>query len=422
MDEEKDSTTKEGWVQRFLLKTFLPIIAPWTVQRTFGFDKKDMSAIRESLSRAMAVIDLGGSVLALFFSILFAVFMGTNVWAAEKNNFYTYAATISFISMTVIGLVFLCIDLFSRKRHPFCRVIGDTVFHLALGCSLVLYFLSDLKNGDLSNSDAVSAALGLLFILSICQCGRWQEALVVNAMIGIAVISMATYGLIVYNMGGFDQYIVFVLGYWIISYFLFNAFFFVEAQRYYIESRNADLYARSTHDPLTGARNRDGLRFYLDEHLPDWKAKRENVLVTMLDIDDFKLYNDTFGHLKGDEVLAKIVHAIKASPDIHHLRLFRYGGEEFLLVRSRSNEEEATEILHVVLKIVEDLKIPAPAGASHPYLTVSLGASLWTIEEGYAFSDQINAADRAVYEAKRTGKNKYVLETRIVEAKEKESA
>ena len=419
MDEEKDIEAKEGWGQRFLFKTFLPIIAPWTVQKNFGFEKKDMSAIREALSRAMAVVDLGGSVLALFFSILFAIFMVTNIWAAEKINFYTYAATISLVSMTLVGLVFLCIDSFSRKRHPVCRIVGDTVFHLALGCSLVLYFLADLKNGDLSNNDAISAALGLLFILSICQCGRWQEAAVVNAIIGTAVIAMATYGMLYYSMGSFDQYVVFVFAYLIISYVLFNAFFFVEAQRYYIENRNADLYARSTHDPLTGARNRDGLRFYLDEHLSDWKTKRENVLVAMLDIDDFKLYNDTFGHLKGDEVLVSIVHAIKSNPDIHHLRLFRYGGEEFILIRSRSNEEEATEILNVVLKIVEDLKIPAPEGASYPHLTVSLGAALWALDEGYSFSEQINAADRAVYEAKRTGKNKYVLETRIAKEKEK---
>ena len=415
MHEDNDTRKKESWGQRFLLKTFAPIVAPWTIKKTFGFDNKDVASIEEELSRAMAVVSFGGSLLTFTVGILFFLFTKIGVWEAGKTNFYTNAGIFTMIAVTGLSGILLGIDIFGKKRRPTLRVIGNTVFHLALGCSLIYFFVADLKNGDLSVGDSISAALGLLFILSICQPGRWQVALIVDAIVGLSIISSACYGLVVYNMRSFDQYVVFVFGYWIISYFFFSGFYYVEAQRYYIENRNADLYTRSIHDPLTGARNRAGLRNYLDERLNVWKAKHDTVLVSMLDIDDFKLYNDAFGHLKGDEVLVEIIKAIEARPDIHHLRIFRYGGEEFLLIRSRSNEEEAKEILEAVRKAVEDLRIPAPLGACYPYVTVSLGAALWTIDENYSVHDQIEAADQAVYEAKRTGKNKYVLHTKLIE-------
>ena len=415
MHKDNDTRKKESWDQRFLLKTFAPIVAPWTIKKTFGFDNKDVASIEEDLSRAMAVVSFGGSLLTFTIGILFFLFTKIGVWEASKTNFYTNAGIFTMIVITGLSGVLLGIDIFDKRRRPTLRVIGNTVFHLSLGCSLIFFFVADLKNGDLSVGDSVSAALGLLFILSICQPGRWQVALIVDAVVGLSIISMACYGLIVYNMRSFDQYVVFVFAYWIISYFFFSGFYYVEAQRYYIENRNADLYARSIHDPLTGARNRAGLRYYLDDRLQSWTAKHDTVLVAMLDIDDFKLYNDAFGHLKGDEVLVAIIKAIESSPNIHHLRIFRYGGEEFLLVRSRSNEEEAKEILNAVIDAVNKLAIPAPLGTSHSYVTVSLGAALWTIEKDYSVHDQIEAADQALYEAKRTGKNKYVLHTKLTE-------
>ena len=398
-----------------LFNTLLPLAAPWRIRKVFHFSKDDTKQIKRNLGKTMSLVSFIGGFISLLFGIFFLICINYEIWGFENVNIFMKIAAYSLIFVNAAGILCISFDFFSAKRHPAFRFAGDLVFHLSLITSYFCFFLSDLHNGDLSVSESITPAVGLLFILAICQSGYLIEAIIVDLGVGLGTIALCIVGVTQYQMRAVEQYVFFVLGFLATCYFLCSAFYYVEAQRYYIESRNTELYSRSTHDTLTGARNRAGLRFYLDERMKSWIAKETDVLVIMFDIDDFKMYNDAFGHLRGDEVLIAIVKAIENCPDLHHIRLFRYGGEEFLVLRSKTDEAEANAILESIRKAVEDLHFPVPYEGEGSYVTISLGGALWTIKEGYVFHDQVDDADKALYEAKSAGKNRFVLHTNVIE-------
>ena len=399
----------------FSLKNVLPTFVPSLAAKNFGFDKKDVNETFHALSGRLLLTSMVASILTIVMGIVFIFFFAVPIWAPNKINPYNTTAPFVLLGGGLLSFGMLLFALLSKKRIIALEITGDAIFRFSLTAALCLFFVADIVNGDLSQGDSITAAMGLLFVLVICQPGYLWAVIFYNLMVFLSVLSVAIYGVVVHNMFSFDQYILFLIGFLVAGYFVYTSYWHGEAQRHYISGRNADLLVRSTHDALTSARNRQGLRFYLDERLSGWKAKGESLLVVMLDIDDFKLYNDTFGHLEGDQVLIEIVKAIEHSPDIHHVRTFRYGGEEFLLLRSKVNRAEAEELLESVRSAIEKLHFPAPLESKNPYLTISLGGALWTIDQNYNFHDQLGEADKALYEAKRSGKNKFVLKTRIVE-------
>jgi diguanylate cyclase (GGDEF)-like protein len=144
-------------------------------------------------------------------------------------------------------------------------------------------------------------------------------------------------------------------------------------------------------DPLTGALN----RWFLENRLEDIFKMYESKSIAMLDIDFFKTINDTYGHQMGDEVLkcfAKSVRSVIRKSDF----LIRYGGEEFLIFMPNTSKEEAMIALLKVksaLKPCKDIKYTFSAGIAN---------------EGETLAEMINMADKRLYEAKNTGRNKIV--------------
>lgn len=148
-------------------------------------------------------------------------------------------------------------------------------------------------------------------------------------------------------------------------------------------------------DALTGAYNR---RYYEDE----LKRSRVSAGVAMIDLDDFKLYNDTCGHDVGDAVLEMIVNTIKGairSTDI----LVRYGGDEFLLLMPDVDEETFSRILHRIQRRVNNTDVPE---YSKIHLSVSIGGVVTSDE---TLEEAIVRADKLMYQAKNT-KNAVITE------------
>ncbi len=414
---ENENPQNEG--QPSLNKGIVVFFPPAAI-KAFGFEKKDVKATFNSLASRLLLTSLIASLVTLVLGIVFSFFLLTELWPVHKHNVYIQTAPYVLIGGGLIAFLLLLFAVLSKKRLRPVELAGDLIFRFSLLLGMLLFFLADLENGDLNKVDAITSSVGILLILVICQPGYLWEAILFNVSVVLSTLVVVIYGVLQYNMYCLDQYILFLIGYLICCYFIYCSFWYVEAQRHYISTRNADLLFRSTHDTLTSARNRQGLRFYLNERLPGWRAKNESLLVIMLDIDDFKLYNDTFGHLEGDEVLTQIVQAIETSTDVHHIRVFRYGGEEFLLLRSKVDKEEAEEILESIRSSVEKLHFPAPLEAKGPYLTVSLGGSLMTVTEDYVFHDQVDVADKALYQAKGYGKNQFVLKVDLKEPPKEE--
>jgi len=173
-----------------------------------------------------------------------------------------------------------------------------------------------------------------------------------------------------------------------------------------LQSVNEKLSVLSSTDPLTGLANK---RVY-DQSL-GWecaRVQRMNSVGSLLsiDIDHFKLLNDTQGHLKGDECLmavsAELTRLCRRKMDL----AARCGGEEFAMILPLAKSADAERIAESVRQAIADLKIPHPASPVAPYLTVSVGVATATREWCGSREDLLAAADRALYAAKESGRNR----------------
>lgn len=148
-------------------------------------------------------------------------------------------------------------------------------------------------------------------------------------------------------------------------------------------------------DPLTGVNNRNYLTML---GLKIQKTKTE-LCVLMIDIDNFKNINDSYGHNAGDKVLKEFANTIR-----ENVRgcdeVIRYGGEEFIVILYRCNVNYATNIAEKLRQKVKLLKIPEIENIS---FTVSIGVS--TLKENENLTEAIEKADRAMYLAKKEGKD-----------------
>ncbi len=159
------------------------------------------------------------------------------------------------------------------------------------------------------------------------------------------------------------------------------------------------LERESRTDFLTGILNRKGLMEALESELSRFSRSKTPVSVILFDIDDFKLVNDTYGHLAGDLVLKEIACVIK-SVIRRSDSAGRYGGEEFVVILPGSTPEEA---YNVGLRILSEVQ-------SRVKLTrVTLSGGITSFREGDTPEDVIRRADAAMYEAKKRGKNRLFI-------------
>jgi diguanylate cyclase (GGDEF)-like protein len=157
-------------------------------------------------------------------------------------------------------------------------------------------------------------------------------------------------------------------------------------------------------DTLTKVYNRR----YLDKHLGDQilTSKEGNLYlsVIMLDIDFFKKFNDTYGHDAGDYVLMHFAGTLRANVREGDI-VARYGGEEFIVVLSHTDLQGAYEVAEKLRKKVEDMSLAAINEENAPKITCSLGISCYPLH-GNSVDKLIQSADKALYKAKNSGRNR----------------
>lgn len=159
-------------------------------------------------------------------------------------------------------------------------------------------------------------------------------------------------------------------------------------------------------DKLTSLYNRKYISEVLEVEFKRSKALHSNLSVVLFDIDNFKLINDTHGHDGGDFVLSELGAQVKASGLRERDLAGRYGGEEFIIVLTNSNETQAAEVAERIRKRIESHEFSYD-GKKIP-VTVSLGVAAMK-KDYHEFSELYKAADKALYESKRAGKNKVTV-------------
>ncbi|QGG48547.1 diguanylate cyclase domain-containing protein [Heliorestis convoluta] len=176
-----------------------------------------------------------------------------------------------------------------------------------------------------------------------------------------------------------------------------------------LEKAIEKLKTLSSLDGLTELPNRR--RF--DEYLhTEWKrAYRNNIPISliMLDIDHFKAYNDSYGHLGGDECLKEISRILNKKVRRPGDLVCRYGGEEFAIVLPETNLHGAEVLAENIRKSIEQRKIFHNSSPIHNVVTVSVGVATKIPQLITSWNDLILSADQALYKAKNQGRNRVVL-------------
>ena len=159
-------------------------------------------------------------------------------------------------------------------------------------------------------------------------------------------------------------------------------------------------------DSLTGLNNRKWINETLPKLIERAKKSKKAFSIGMIDIDHFKKFNDTYGHQAGDFVL---LNAAKTYKDNIRPTDFsaRYGGEEFTLIFPDQTAEEAKNAAERVRKALAALSLTTPTGIKLPQITISIGIAEHIKNE--TLEELIERADKALYEAKESGRNRVCL-------------
>lgn len=160
-------------------------------------------------------------------------------------------------------------------------------------------------------------------------------------------------------------------------------------------------------DSLTQVANRR----YFDEFLQrEWQKSLElnqPITLLLLDVDYFKRYNDTYGHLQGDRCLTQVAQGIASAIDTPDALLARYGGEEFALILPNTPADLGLKQAQHIHDRIHQLSIPHIYG-SHKQVTVSIGVATWIPQQTDQIKDLIQQADQRLYEAKRQGRDRII--------------
>jgi diguanylate cyclase (GGDEF)-like protein len=173
-----------------------------------------------------------------------------------------------------------------------------------------------------------------------------------------------------------------------------------------LKEKNDILREISNTDSLTTLHNRHYLNKIMDNLFGIENIKGKNINLIMVDIDFFKEYNDTYGHIAGDEAISKIGRKIKEICEKNCIDAFRYGGDEFLIIDYDYSLNELRALGEKVNREVENLKINNLKSPISDYITVSIGITQVELENECNQDKLIKKVDNALYESKRIGKNK----------------
>ncbi|MCS7225837.1 MAG: diguanylate cyclase [Gloeomargarita sp. SKYB31] len=179
-----------------------------------------------------------------------------------------------------------------------------------------------------------------------------------------------------------------------------------QAQLYQqLQAANGELQRLAAFDGLTQVSNRRRFDEYLAQQWQQLANEGASLALILADIDFFKSYNDTYGHLAGDDCLRRVAQTIRRVASRTGDLVARYGGEEFAVVLPRTLLAGAMTVAERIRVAVEQLRIPHQNSAVHEWVTLSLGVTSMTPTATNSPAELVAAADHALYQAKQQGRN-----------------
>lgn len=165
-------------------------------------------------------------------------------------------------------------------------------------------------------------------------------------------------------------------------------------------------------DGLTGVSNRRHFDDYLAREWGRLKREQKPLSLILCDVDHFKLYNDSYGHLQGDDCLRQVAQTIAQVINRPADLVARYGGEEFAIILPNTDLSGTQEVAKKVQQAIRSLKLPHNRSKTSPFVTISMGMSSQIPEQDQALEDLIRFTDKALYTAKAQGRDRIIIEHR----------
>ncbi|WP_246028309.1 diguanylate cyclase [Leptospira fletcheri] len=317
----------------------------------------------------------GITPISMFFLILFS-----QEYLQTRNSH----PRLHLLSKLLAGVWVL--SLCAAPFFPLHKLLPIIAVLSILGILLLLFVsvLRALKNDRRAKIFLAAWILGLagIIMFSLNRLGLWESEPIASGALKLGLLS----NVVLLSLGLVDR---------------INTF---RKEKEEYKEKADQLLELSLLDPLTGVANR---RFFDQELDREWNRslRTERPLsLLMIDVDYFKSYNDTYGHLKGDEILERVALALKDCLNRSSDMISRYGGEEFGVILPDTPVEGAIVVALDMLQTVEDMQI---VHEKSPFsrVTVSIGVSSNLDREIHSPQELLGAADKNLYDAKSFGRN-----------------
>ncbi len=342
------------------------------------------------------------AVVFIFIQLFFIISdLSTGFYSEQKYSFLNMTAEGVILLSSVLTLALL---LLMRDRE------ADTVgrlqlfYYLALETGVLLFFAGDVLR-DISN---ITNAFYNMVILAIFAVYAVEHLVLLTSYISVGtlvVMLSLSEELVWANLQLMILFLVLLFA--CANYFRAanTRFFCYEIKLQHTTDRLKDL---SNRDFLTKVANRTALGHHIRHRVAEAVEKGIPVGILMLDIDDFKAFNDYHSHMDGDLCLHELG-AVLLKLENDRFRVFRYGGEEFLAVAIGVHEEELRAFAGSLLTSVHEMAFQREDGVNESgCITVSIGCAMAKLRSTDDFADLLRMADKELYNAKRAGKDCYL--------------
>ena len=312
---------------------------------------------------------LNGAVCLLFLYV-FSHFV-------KLKPFFAYAAMFA-VFWAVVSTTWLTMSVHTEALRHQAMMIICMIYVLG-------YLLTGVKPGYVFITGVVAA--GVSFLVLISTLVKFDAIVMGRVMLGSCLL-----GFIISRMIYARERII-----------------FLNIRRAKISEKihrihTSELLHLSQNDELTKISNRRNFDEMMDTYYEQSRQDETPLSILFIDVDFFKKYNDCYGHQKGDDVISSIAKSIKNA--IRHMDFVaRYGGEEFVVLLPETDAHGAYAVASNIYRAIERLEIPHEMSEVSPFVTISLGITVFKGEVDLSKVELLGIADQALYRAKQLGRN-----------------
>ncbi|MCL2664974.1 MAG: GGDEF domain-containing protein [Defluviitaleaceae bacterium] len=304
--------------------------------------------------------------------------------------------------LCISAAVFVSLYFINKSKLPLPHV-SEAIAFAAAATAIVYAAYSSHLEITVDGIKNINLAIIMFFAIGFFLHFRLVATLALELLLALSVAFFMYVGR--HEITNLIPCVVYLTGAYVVSSFAACVFWLMRKDNF-VGTKNLELIA--SYDKLTRIRNRRSFDLYFEQEWHRLCSSGESLALFIIDVDFFKKYNDTYGHQAGDKCLA-IVAAVIADSVRKSDFVARYGGEEFVAVLSGINNETAEKIAGKMRKELASREIPHTSSVTQ-YVTVSIGCMIGKPSRmEHSLSEFIMLADSALYMAKNTGRDRFVI-------------